>query len=76
MSLFYTDYSIGWLGLVDGCWKYIYEIDNRRSRLYDVCSDPIEVTDRSAGEEARTAAYRARLTAWAAAQKEKVRNRL
>ena len=23
MALFFTDYSIGWLGLADGCWKYL-----------------------------------------------------
>jgi len=76
MALFYTDYSIGWLGLADGCWKYLYEIDSRRSRLYDVCADPAEATDRSPEQPARTANYRARVTAWAAAQKERVRNRL
>ena len=76
MALFYTDYSIGWLGLADGCWKYLYEVDNGRSRLYDVCSDPAETADRSAGEEPRTAAYRARVIGWAAAEKERVRNRL
>ena len=76
MALFYTDYSIGWLGLVDGCWKYLYEMDARRSRLFDICADPSETRDRSAGEESRTAAYRDRVTAWAAAQKERVRNRL
>ncbi len=81
MALFYTDYSIGWLGLTDGCWKYLYEIDARRSRLYDVCADPAETQDRAPGERARTAVYRDRVTAWAAAQKElvarhSVRNRL
>ena len=76
MALFYTDYSIGWLGLADGCWKYLYEIDSRRSRLYDVCADPAEATDRSPEQPARTANYRARVTAWAASQKERVRNRL
>ena len=76
MALFYTDYSIGWLGLADGCWKYLYEIDARRSRLYDVCADPAETQDRASADEARTARYRERVTAWAAAQKEKVRNRL
>ena len=79
MALFYTDYSLGWLGLTDGCWKYLYEIDAGRSRLYDVCADPAETQDRTANEGARVAAYRARVTAWAAAQKDVVarpRNRL
>jgi arylsulfatase A-like enzyme len=76
MALFYTDYSIGWLGLADGCWKYLYEIDTRRSRLYDVCVDPGETRDRAAAEPSRTAVYRDRVTSWAAAQKQLVRNRL
>ena len=76
MALFYTDYSLGWLGLVDGCWKYIYEIDAGRSRLYDVCVDPAETRDRTSGESARARIYRDRVIAWAAAQKELVRNRL
>jgi len=76
MALFYTDYSIGWLGLADGCWKYLYEIDTRRSRLYDVCADPGETRDRAAAEPLRTSAYRDRVTSWAAAQKQLVRNRL
>ena len=25
-AYFYTDYSLGWLGLRDSCWKYLYEI--------------------------------------------------
>jgi phosphoglycerol transferase MdoB-like AlkP superfamily enzyme len=73
MALYYTDYSLGWLGLTDGCWKYLYEIDARRSRLYDVCRDPGETVDRSPEEPRRTSAYRDRVTAWAAAQKELVR---
>ena len=80
MALFYTDYSLGWLGLADGCWKFLYEIEAGRSRLYDVCADPGETRDRAPEERARAAAYRDRVTAWAAAQKElvtnSVRNRL
>ena len=47
MALFFTDYSIGWLGLADGCWKYLYEMDSGRSRLFDVCDDPGETRDRA-----------------------------
>ena len=43
MALFFTDYSIGWLGLADGCWKYLFEMDAGRSRLFDVCADPRRV---------------------------------
>jgi phosphoglycerol transferase MdoB-like AlkP superfamily enzyme len=76
MALFYTDYSLGWLGLADGCWKYMYQVDSRQSRLFDTCTDPGETLDRSPEEPARTDAYRARVTGWAAAQKDLVRNRL
>jgi hypothetical protein len=72
MALFFTDYSIGWLGLADGCWKYSYEIDAGRSHLYDVCADPHEARDRAAEFPDRTAAYRDRVRAWAAAQKDLV----
>ena len=72
MALFFTDYSIGWLGLADGCFKYLYELDAGRSRLYDVCADPGEANDRAAEFPARASAYRDRLRAWAAAQKEAV----
>jgi arylsulfatase A-like enzyme len=69
ISLFFTDYSLGWLGLVDGCWKYLYQLDARRSYLFDVCVDPGERTDRSAERPERVAAYRDRVQQWAAAQK-------
>jgi glucan phosphoethanolaminetransferase (alkaline phosphatase superfamily) len=75
MALFYTDYSIGWLGLADGCWKYLYEIDSRRSRLFDVCADPGETTDRALEHSDRVNAYRDRVTAWAGAQKDLIDRR-
>lgn len=59
MSLFYTDYSLGWLGLADGCWKYMFEIDSERSRLFDVCADPNEQNDLSVGAPDRITVYRA-----------------
>ena len=68
MALFFTDYSIGWLGLADGCWKYLYEMEAARSRLYDVCADPRESRDRAAEFPDRVSAYRDRLEAWASAQ--------
>jgi arylsulfatase A-like enzyme len=73
LALFYTDYSIGWLGLADGCWKYLYEMDASRSQLFDVCVDPRESRDRAPEFPDRVAAYRERVRAWAAAQKDAVR---
>jgi phosphoglycerol transferase MdoB-like AlkP superfamily enzyme len=75
VALFYTDYSIGWLGLADGCWKYLYEIDSRRSRLFDVCADPGETVDRGSEHRGRVVAYRDRVIAWAGAQKDLVTRR-
>jgi len=75
MALFYTDYSIGWLGLTDGCWKYLYEVDSHRSRLFDVCSDPGETVDRAAEHKSQVVAYRDRVIAWAGAQKDLVEKR-
>jgi hypothetical protein len=70
MALFFTDYSIGWLGLADGCWKYLFEVDSGRSRLFDVCGDPGETRDRAPEHPEQVSKYRARVREWAAAQKE------
>ena len=72
MALFFTDYSIGWLGLADGCWKYSLEMDSGRSRLFDVCDDPAESRDRAGDFPERVSRYRERVRDWAAAQKELV----
>jgi lipoteichoic acid synthase len=68
MALFFTDYSLGLLGLRDGCTKYIYEIESRRSRMFDLCRDPDERVDISPGHEGRATQYRERLKRWSAAQ--------
>jgi hypothetical protein len=69
MAFVFTDYSLGWLGLVDGCWKYLLEIDTNRSRLFDVCADPDEKIDRAPELPERTAAYADRVRKWAEAVK-------
>jgi len=68
MSLFFTDYSLGWLGLYDACAKYLFELNSGRSKLYDVCRDPDETKDLSDREPDRISAYRSRLEQWIAAQ--------
>jgi phosphoglycerol transferase MdoB-like AlkP superfamily enzyme len=68
MALFFTDYSLGFLGLIDGCWKYIFEVDSQRSKLYDVCSDPGETKDRSTDDSSRVDHYRKTLNDWISAQ--------
>jgi lipoteichoic acid synthase len=69
LSLFFTDYSTGWLGLADSCWKYLYDVDADRSRLFDVCVDPDETRDRAAAFADRVRVYRERVRGWASAQK-------
>ncbi len=67
MSLFFTDYSLGWLGLYDACAEYLFETNSGRSKLYDVCRDPDETNDLSDREPDRISAYRSRLEQWIAA---------
>jgi arylsulfatase A-like enzyme len=67
MALFFTDYSLGFLGLADSCWKMIFETGSRRSKLYDLCQDPEETHDVARENESRVAAYRANLERWIAA---------
>ena len=68
MALFFTDYSLGLLGLRDGCTKYIYEMESGRSRMFDLCRDPDERVDISSRSRNRAAQYRERLERWSAAQ--------
>jgi glucan phosphoethanolaminetransferase (alkaline phosphatase superfamily) len=68
MALFFTDYSLGFLGLYDSCWKYILEVDSGRSKLFDVCADPAETKDLSAEETARVGSYQRHVEGWIRAQ--------
>ncbi len=69
MALFFTDYSLGLLGLRDGRWKFIYEIGSGRTKLYDLDRDPRETSDVSAGEAARTSWYGQVVRGWSTEQK-------
>jgi arylsulfatase A-like enzyme len=69
MALFYTDYSLSLMGLRDGSWKYIYELDSGRSKLFDLRQDPAELNDLSRLHSERVTAYRSLLTRWGASQK-------
>jgi arylsulfatase A-like enzyme len=73
MSLFYTDYSLGFLGLRDGSLKYIYELDSERSELFDLRQDPAESSDLSRQQPERVAAYRDLLLRWSRSQKALIR---
>jgi hypothetical protein len=63
---------VGWLGLRDGCLKYLFEIDSRRSQLYNVCDDPGERRDVSETASDRITFYRNRVEQWAAARRASV----
>jgi arylsulfatase A-like enzyme len=64
LALFLTDYSLGWLGLRDGCFKYLYDVDDERSKLFDLCSDPQEQRELSGAYPEQVAAYREHLEEW------------
>jgi hypothetical protein len=72
VALFCTDYSLGLIGLRDGRWKMIHELDSGRSQLFDMESDPGEKCDLAEKLPERTAVYRDHLLRWAAAQKYRV----
>jgi glucan phosphoethanolaminetransferase (alkaline phosphatase superfamily) len=69
MSLFITDYSLGLLGLRDGNWKFIYEIESARCKLFNLNDDPAEMTNLAEAQPQRCENYRNRLLNWAAAQR-------
>jgi phosphoglycerol transferase MdoB-like AlkP superfamily enzyme len=72
MALFHTDYSVGLLGLQDRCWKYQFEVETGRSRLFDTCVDPREAVDLADRESNRVRAYRARLEQWSSATRSSI----
>src|SRR5262245_49737406 len=69
MALFHTDYSLSLMGLRDGSWKYIYELDSGRSKLFDLSQDPAELNDLSRLHPERVKAYSDLLMRWCASQK-------
>jgi arylsulfatase A-like enzyme len=69
MALFCTDYSLGLLGLRDGRWKCIHELESGQTRLFDLQDDPDEKSDVSSLYPERVKAYRDHLLRWAAGQK-------
>ena len=69
VALFYTDYSLTFLGLRDGCLKYIYEVESNRSKVFNLCSDPRETTDISSHLQDRVATYKSHVTDWSRVQK-------
>jgi arylsulfatase A-like enzyme len=70
MALFFTAYSLGFLGLRDREWKFIYELGAGRTKLFDLRLDPEERNDLSARFPDRIDPYTQRLLGWSAAQRE------
>jgi arylsulfatase A-like enzyme len=73
MALFCTDYSLGLLGLRDGRWKIIHELETGRSRLFDLAQDPEEKDDLSQDHPGRVEEYVEHLRAWASAERFRAR---
>jgi arylsulfatase A-like enzyme len=68
-ALFFTDYSLPFVGLRDGRWKLIAELGTTHARLFDLETDPQETRNVASLHAARVEAGRRQLEAWAAAQK-------
>ena len=68
MAFFFADYSLGILGLRDGPWKLVYEMESGRKQLFNVERDPGEISDMSAREGARVSWYCAVVRGWSTAQ--------
>jgi lipoteichoic acid synthase len=75
MALFFTDYSLALLGLRDGRWKFLHELESQRSKLFDLERDPGETVDVSSAHPSQIADYVRRLRAWSSAQKDRVTGR-
>jgi arylsulfatase A-like enzyme len=69
MALFFTDYSLGLVGLRDGCWKIIDELDADQSELYNLCSDPHEKVNLASQFHERVKVYREHARRWIAARR-------
>jgi hypothetical protein len=72
VALFCTDYSLAFLGLRDGRWKCIHELDSGRTQLFDLENDPDETTDMANSHPELIGAYRDHLLRWSAAQKYRI----
>jgi phosphoglycerol transferase MdoB-like AlkP superfamily enzyme len=68
-AIFFTDYGLPLVGIRDGPWKFVCEINGNGRQLFDASRDAAESMDLSGKHPAMVAQYRERLSRWAAAQK-------
>jgi arylsulfatase A-like enzyme len=61
---FYADWHGHYLGLRDGRWKYIHDVDRKRHELYDLRRDPRERHNRITEMKREAKAYAKRVLAW------------
>jgi arylsulfatase A-like enzyme len=50
-------------------WKYIYEIEARRHKLFDLSTDPAEQLNRAAKQAELTERFRRQLLDWSETQR-------
>ena len=74
MAFFFADYSLGLLGLRDGRFKAIDELESGRAKLFDLELDAEERRDLAGRDAARIAWYSRELRRWSAAQRRRVIN--
>jgi arylsulfatase A-like enzyme len=68
-ALFFTDYSLPLVGVRDGNWKFIAELNSSRSKLFDFEADPKETRNLAEQHRDFVAIWHQRLRDWASAQK-------
>lgn len=66
---FFTDYSLGLLGVRDGDKKLIYELESARAKLYNLGTDPGERMNIAAAEPELSARFRSAVLSWSIAQR-------
>jgi arylsulfatase A-like enzyme len=57
VAYFFTDYSLHLAGVRSGPYKYIYEQESGRSKLFDLSDDPCELTDIAPREREKVDAF-------------------
>jgi hypothetical protein len=69
VAYFCTDSSLALVGLREENWKYVYEIEAGRHKLFDLASDPGETVNLAADHSERVARYKAQLLEWCSTQR-------